>query len=467
MWRLADYSKNIAVIDENGKAILYDALQRESETLAQHVKDGRCLIFNLCSNEAGSLIGYVAFVNNNIVPFMLDANIDRNLLDPLLQTYKPAYLWLPEKQAQELSEYEKIYSSRGYTLLRTGAAGASKLHDDLGLLLTTSGSTGSSKLVRQSYANLRANIDSIVEYLEIDENQRSITTLPMNYSYGLSIINTHLDVGASIILTKQTLMQKEFWRQIKEFKATNFGGVPYIYEILKRLRFLRMELPALLYVTQAGGKLSPILCHEYAEGCRAIGKDFIVMYGATEATARMSYVPRAAAVEKAGSIGIAIPGGRFELINDDGSLIDESDKVGELVYYGNNVTMGYAEKSEDLSNPDDRHGRLETGDMAKRDMDGYYYVVGRKKRFLKIYGNRVNLMEVEELLRQQGYESACVGEDDHMRIFTTSENTGEVHGYIAKVTGINRAAFEVFQVDKIHRNSSGKVLYSEFENRAQ
>ena len=105
--------------------------------------------------------------------------------------------------------------------------------------------------------------------------------------------------------------------------------------------------------------------------------------------------------------------------------------------------------------------------MAKRDTDGYYYVVGRKKRFLKIYGNRVNLMEVEELLRQQGYESACVGEDDHMRIFTTSENTGDVHGYIAKVTGINHAAFEVFKVNKIYRNSSGKVLYSEFENRAQ
>jgi acyl-coenzyme A synthetase/AMP-(fatty) acid ligase len=464
MWRLNNYNKNVAVIDESGKTILYDALIYETEMLVHHVEAGHCLVFNLCSNEVGSLIGYVAFVNNRIVPLMLDVNIDRKLLDHLLEMYKPAYIWLPEGLVPGFPEYENVYSALGYALLKTGVTDKYKLHDDLGLLLTTSGSTGSFKLVRQSYANIRANIESIIEYLEMDETERSITTLPMNYAYGISIINTHLYVGASVILTKKTLMQKEFWQQIKEFKATNFGGVPYTYEMLRRLRFLRMDLPSLRYVTQAGGKLSPELCLVYAEGCRALGKDFIVMYGATEATARMSYLPRAAAIEKAGSIGIAIPGGRFELIDAYGSLIDEPEKVGELVYYGDNVTLGYAEKREDLSKPDECHGRLETGDIAKRDADGYYYIVGRKKRFLKLYGNRVNLMEVEELLRQQGYESACVGEDDHMRIFTTSENTEGVHSYIAGVTGINRIAFEVFHIDEIRRNSSGKVLYSELED---
>jgi acyl-coenzyme A synthetase/AMP-(fatty) acid ligase len=231
--------------------------------------------------------------------------------------------------------------------------------------------------------------------------------------------------------------------------------------MLKRLRFLRMDLPDLRCITQAGGKLSADLCVEFAEGMRAIGKDFIVMYGATEATARMSYVPREMAAEKAGSIGIPIPGGRIELVGVDGKTITEAGVTGELVYYGENVTLGYAESRADLSKPDERHGRLETGDMAQRDEDGCYYIVGRKSRFLKIYGSRVNLMEIEELLRKQGYEAACVGEDDHMRVYATNTDVDGIHAYISSVTGINRVAFEIIYIKEIPRNDAGKILYSE------
>jgi acyl-coenzyme A synthetase/AMP-(fatty) acid ligase len=189
------------------------------------------------------------------------------------------------------------------------------------------------------------------------------------------------------------------------------------------------------------------------------------MYGQTEATARMSYLPYQKSLEKYGSMGIAIPGGKFTLFDVNGEEITAPDVVGELVYQGANVMLGYAEQGGDLRKGDELSGVLVTGDMAKRDMDGYYYVVGRKKRFLKLFGNRVNLMEVEELLEKQGYLAACVGEDDHLRIYTTSKNTEVVLAFITQVTGINRTAFSVMYIDEIPRNDAGKVLYSELENR--
>ncbi|MDR2940974.1 MAG: AMP-binding protein [Treponema sp.] len=366
--------------------------------------------------------------------------------------------------ADEFSDYSKVYSVWGYTLLKTPYDKIFPLYEELALLLTTSGSTGSPKFVRQSYANIRANTESIVKYLEIDATERPITTLPMSYTYGLSIINSHLWVGASIILTQKTLMQKEFWQQFKDYGATSFGGVPYIYEMLEKLRFFRMDLPSLHTMTQAGGKLSPELHKKFAEYAQTNGKKFVVMYGQTEATARMSYLPVEKSLEKYGSMGIAIPGGEFSLIDIDGKEIMEPEVVGELVYKGTNVTLGYAKSGADLAKGDERSGVLVTGDMAKRDADGFYYIVGRKKRFLKIFGSRVNLDETERLINGafEGLDCACGGVDDKMTVFITNAGvTDKVMKFLTEKTGINRAAFMITVIDRIPRSESGKILYSE------
>jgi len=286
----------------------------------------------------------------------------------------------------------------------------------------------------------------------------------MSYTYGLSIINSHLWEGASIILTQKALVQKEFWHQFKEYGATSFGGVPYIYEMLEKLRFFRMDLPVLRTMTQAGGKLSPELHRRFAEYAQTNGKKFIVMYGQTEATARMSYLPAEKSLEKYGSMGIAIPGGEFSLIDVDGNVITEPEVIGELVYKGANVTLGYAESGADLIKGDERGGVLLTGDMAKRDADGYYYIVGRKKRFLKIFGSRVNLDETERLLNDafEGLSCACGGVDDRMKIFITDTAASDkVKKFLTEKTGINHIAFNVVVIDKIPRNETGKILYSE------
>lgn len=466
MWKLDDYKDNIAVIGEAGQTYTYSHLNHECGKVAYHVKSGRCLVFCLCANEVGSLLGYVAFVNSRIVPLLLDAHLDRGLLAELIEHYKPDYLWLLSGMASEFPSYEPEYSSHGYSLIKTGYKGAYPIDSSLALLLTTSGSTGSPKLVRQSYENIHSNTESIVEYLDLNETERPITTLPMSYTYGLSILNTHLYVGASIIMTEKTLMQKEFWQQFKEFQATSFAGVPYIYEMLDKLRFFRMDLPSLRTMTQAGGKLTPELHKKFAEYARDNGKRFVVMYGQTEATARMSYLPYEKSLEKYGSMGIAIPGGKFSIIDIDGKEITEPEVTGELVYEGKNVTLGYAERGEDLIKGDERHGRLVTGDMAKRDSDGYYYIVGRKKRFLKIFGSRVNLDETERLVkvRFNNAECACAGVDDKMYVFVTDKTlVPEVHQFLAEKTGLNHVAFTVKCIDSIPKNDSGKTLYIELE----
>ena len=217
-------------------------------------------------------------------------------------------------------------------------------------------------------------------------------------------------------------------------------------------------------MTQAGGKLSKELSAEFSEICAQKGIQFIVMYGQTEATARMSYLPWEYARSKAGSIGIAIPGGTFSLLDDSGKEIEGSNETGELIYSGDNVTMGYAQSWQDLGRGDDNHGVLHTGDMAMRDEDGFYYIVGRKKRFLKLFGNRVNLDEVESLLKTAGYNCVCAGIDDHLKLYCTEETKlEEARMFISKKTGLNIAGFTAIPVKEIPRNESGKILYGKLE----
>lgn len=471
MWNFKNFGDRIAVLGDHQAQYTYRQLDQAQERLAD-AAGKRCLVFCLCENAPGSLLGYVAFVNNRIVPLLLDANLDHTLLEQLMQTYRPKYLWAPTRLVPQLrssmtsggKEPAVAYSDMDFSLLCTGYEDGFPLHDDLALLLTTSGSTGSPKLVRQSYANIKANTESIVEYLQITEAERPITTLPMSYTYGLSIINSHLYVGASLIMTMTSLMERAFWQCFKEKQATSFGGVPYIYEMLEKLRFFRMELPSLRTMTQAGGKLSPELHNKYAEFAHRTGRKFFVMYGQTEATARMAYLPFEKSIEKKGSMGIAIPGGKFSLIDIDGRTIEDADVTGELVYEGANVTLGYAQSGADLANGDERRGKLETGDMAKRDDEGYYYIVGRKKRFLKIFGSRVNLDETERLIKGafEQLDCACAGIDDRMTVYVTDETLCDaVQKFLTMKMGLHHSAFHVAAIDKIPRNDAGKILYSE------
>ncbi len=455
---ISQYGSQTAIITEAGEKISYNQLIGDSEIYAQCMPS-RCLIFIICSNTYEAIVGYVGALRNHIVPVLIHEGMDSELYSKLLTSYWPQYIFKPHQQ--EVIGEEVVFKIGQYDLVKTSYIVDYTLNEELALLLTTSGSTGSPKLVRQSYNNLLANAESIVEYLSISNTDRPITTLPMHYTYGLSIINSHLICGASIILTNKSLMEKEFWELLKSEQATTFGGVPYSYEILQKLRFDKMELPSLKLLTQAGGKLSEPLAMYFATLCREKNIKFYIMYGQTEATARMAYLPCEYVLKKPTSIGIAIPGGSFQLLDSNNQVIQNACTTGELIYKGENVTLGYACHRFDLQRGDDNKGILYTGDMAKRDEEDFYYIVGRKKRFLKLFGNRVNLDELEAILKAKGFDCACGGQDDHLIVYTTREDKETIRHSITQHTSIVPGGFEVKQIEKIPRNESGKILYSE------
>ena len=461
LFDLKTYGDEPAFIEDNGKRISYSELNHLCEEIGSEVPAGN-LVFILCNNSIGSAAGYVSFINNGVVSMLLDKLIEREALHRLLVNYEPQYMYVPSDMASEFEDTEKVREFYDYSLLKTAYQDKPALTGELALLLTTSGSTGSPKFVRQSLSNVKANAESIAEYLEITRDERAITTLPMYYTYGLSIINSHIIQGACVLLTSKSIMMRGFWDFLSKEKATSFGGVPATYELLAKRQFFKKDLPSLRYITQAGGKLPKDLHQAFGEWAEKNNKKFIVMYGQTEATARMSYLPAEKCLEKCGSIGIAIPGGKFSLIDVNGETITAPYQQGELVYEGRNVTLGYAECRTDLEKGDERCGKLITGDIAYVDQDGYYYIAGRKKRFLKIFGNRVNLDEIDILIKKKFTEldAASTGSDDHLVTFITdSSKTNEVKEYLSEITHLSQSAFCVLFIDEIPRNESGKVLY--------
>jgi acyl-CoA synthetase (AMP-forming)/AMP-acid ligase II len=335
---------------------------------------------------------------------------------------------------------------------------AGAIHADLAVLLTTSGSTGNPKLVRLSDRNLEANARSIVEYLDIAPDQRAIQSLPLHYSYGLSILHSHLLAGASVALTPHSFMRPEFWSTVDQLACTSFAGVPYMYQTLHRLRFAPARHPSLRVLTQAGGALRVDLKRHFHELAVASGIRFFVMYGQTEATARISYVPPERLPEKIGSIGIPIPGGRLTLADVPG--LDDR----ELVYEGSNVMLGYAEQAGDLALGDVQQGVLKTGDLGRVDDDGFFSVVGRLKRFAKLFGRRVSLEDIEhEVESAFPARAAATDGGDRIVLHLAPEGAVEIDAvaaHVARYLGTPPKSIVVRRIASLPLTVAGKKDYN-------
>lgn len=472
MFDLQRYKDNLAVVTDHGESLTYNDLSVEVERMAAAFPR-KGLVFTLCENVFGSFVGYVACMNKHIPQVLLDGSKDLELVMRLIEVYRPEFLWMPTAHVGEITgsgtltgiEAKVIYEYGSYSLLETGFD-SQEMNPELLLCLTTSGSTGSPKLVRLSERNLESNAESIAEYLRITTEERPVTTLPMYYSYGMSVINSHLIKGATVLLTDKTVMHREFWSFMKEQRATSIAGVPYTYEMLKRLRFFRMDLPELKTMIQAGGKLNAAYVKEFVEFAEQSSKEFVVMYGQTEAAPRMSYLPFDKAVEKSASIGIAIPRGELSLVDADGNRIIEPEVDGELLYKGENVCLGYAEVRVDLMKGDENHGVLHTGDIAKFDADGFFYITGRMKRFVKVWGNRTNLDATEQLVKAITPNCACAGVDDLITVFVTEDDLEEqIKNLLVEKTGFNPRAFQVKKIDAIPVKTSGKIDYQKLQEK--
>lgn len=445
----------LAVIDDSGSSVTYGEICDFAVEFARWLPY-RTLIFILSENRIGSLLGYTASLSNRVVPLVLSASTEEGLYAHLLEVYKPEYLWMPNRIA-ESKGFDAVFSAWDYSLVRTQYPKVS-MYEDLSLLLPTSGSTGSPKLVRHSYRNIEANADNVRRLFELDGTERAMAILPMHYTMGLSVIASHLLAGATLLLSGRSLLDKGFWSMLKE--ATSFTGVPYSYEILTKMRFTRMDLPNLKVITQGGGKLTDEMFKMLAQYAHDKGKKFIATYGQSECTARMAYLPAELALEKTCSIGFAEPGGHLSIVDDQGNETFEGEAQGEMVYRGENVTLGYANSQDDLLKGDENHGLMHTGDLARRDADGCYFIIGRLKRFLKIYGLRIGLDEVESMVKTEYHTDCyCKGNDEKLIVLVTDAKLKDLlPAFIEEKTHLFHQRIEVQVVKEILRNEAGKVI---------
>lgn len=448
-WNRIQDTHRTALITPAGEHISYRELYDRADSAVAPLGDSPQLVFLRCKNTPQVVAAYLGCLRHGHVALLLNAEIEQSMFERMLAIYEPNYIFSGEKETPTWQHY-------------SDTPHADMLHPDLALLLSTSGSTGSPKLVRLTKKNLQANAASIAEYLQLTAQERPVTNLPLYYSYGLSVINSHLLVGAGILLTADSLISPRFWTFCDENGVTSLSGVPYTYDMLEAVGFRKRPLPTLRSMTQAGGHMPQERVLTYANWAQERGIRLYIMYGQTEATARMSYLPPDLAAAYPGSIGIAVPGGTFSLRDAKNDLITTPDTPGELIYHGDNVSMGYAETKEDLSLGDTNCGTLHTGDMATVNEQGLYYITGRLKRFLKIAGNRFGLDELEAHFHTLGIEAVCGGSDGKMLIAVTQESQKEAVSATLKSTWhLLRNQYRIIVVDSIPRSATGKILYQQ------
>lgn len=356
---------------------------------------------------------------------------------------------------------------RGPAWVRT-AAGVPP-HPDLAVLLPTSGSTGSPRFVRLSRSALATNAEAIATVLGIGPDDVAPTSLPLHYSYGMSVLNTHLLRGATVVVEDSGLLARSFWQAVDEHRVTSLAGVPHHYRMLRRLRFDPLRHPTLRTLTQAGGALPPDEVLDWHDTMATVGGRFFVLYGQTEAAPRMATLSPDLLPAKSGSVGPALPGGRFTVRLPDGTETDRPDVTGEIVYRGPNVMLGYATTADDTARGDDRHGVLATGDLGRLDADGCLYLTGRLSRIGKVFGHRVSLDDLERLVRSAGLGVAGVGavpSGDRVAVYVEGADrqlaTAAAQA-LADRLRMHVSGFDVRGIRTLPLLSSGKIDYRALE----
>lgn len=385
------------------------------------------------------VVAYLSLLAARHVPLLAGDRVDQ-----LADAWQPAAVALADETGISLERFD---------------AQPTDMHPDLALLLSTSGSTGCPKLVRLSYKNLAANAGAIAEYLSLTALDRTVTSLPLHYCYGLSVLHSHLVVGASVVLTKASVVDPCFRRDVECFGVTNIAGVPHTFDLLDRSRFDDLVLPHLRLMTVAGGRMAPERVQSWAQRLEQRRAQLFVMYGQTEATARMAYLPPELIATCPSAIGRPVPGGAIELRPH--AAVTAPD-VGEIVYTGHNVMMGYAEHAAQLA---DGHllTELRTGDLARLRPEGVYEIVGRTSRFIKLFGLRIDLDHMERELVRAGVadEVAVVGDDTQLVVAVVpgvvSADVAVIRASVIELTSLPDRCVRVVLCDELPRTAAGKI----------
>jgi len=445
----------LALIAEDGRQVSYAELARLADSFAARLDPNARLILIEGGNEIEAIAAFLGTLRSGRVALLHPQGPDA-AASPIAKAFAPDAC------------YTRIAGD--WVLEQSGEA--TLCHPDLALLLPTSGTTGAVKLVRLSKAALESNARAIAEYLDLGPDERPVTTLPIYYSYGLSVLNSHLAVGATLLLTSRSVVDDGFWRFASERNATSMAGVPHTYDLLARGQLLARAPRSLRTLTQAGGRLPPHAVEYPRAEIEKRGGRMFVMYGQTEATARIAYLPPELLARNSDCIGVAIPGGALSLRGDDGAEITEAGHPGELIYRGPNVMMGYALKREDLTR-DAELSELATGDIAERMDSGLFRIVGRKSRFVKPFGLRVALDEIERRLEADGVAAMVSGSDSLIAVGVIAKaddaapDLDRITAQLADRYKLPQTLFHVMAIAERPTLANGKPDYAALLARAE
>lgn len=433
----------------------------------------RPLVLLEAANEIESIVAYLACLRARWPVILVGAG-QADLSGSIASAYAPDLVFHREGPTYRAS----------LAAQQPAAQQPAAMHPELAVLLSTSGTTGAAKLVRLSASNLEANASAISAYLSLSPTDRALTVLPYHYSYGMSVLHTHLRAHAGLVLTDASLVDGELWSYARRHEVTSLALVPTQFELLEKIAFSKELLPTLRYVTQAGGKLDASRAIDFARRAKLEGFEFFIMYGQTEASPRMSYVPPSDAEQWGHSIGRPVEGGSFRILGAAGEEIRVSGEPGELVYEGPNVMLGYATSRADLANPSGPSA-LKTGDIAERLENGYFRIVGRASRFIKLFGLRIGLDEVESRLRAEGHRAYVSGCDEKLVVFLVEADdsvtldrpgAGSTLAQDGACSALRtelahryqwpERVIEVVPLESVPLLSSGKVDYRELARRA-
>tara|TARA_B100000965_G_scaffold406763_1_gene448226 strand:- start:8268 stop:9629 length:1362 start_codon:yes stop_codon:yes gene_type:complete len=444
-YNINNFKKKIALQDTDGSQVSYNDLIINGNYLIDKINKNS-VILNITSNEADCIVGYVAFLRNKICQILLDKNFEIEYIKKIIKNYKPDYIFAPSNFDFGDQYKKNIITFKKYVLFKNCKKNSLKLNKLNNLLLTTSGSTQSPKFVRFSSKNIHTNVKSISNILKINSNHTTITTMPMAYSYGLSIINTHLYKGAKIVLNNSNIFDKDFWKKIYLNNVNSFGGVPLFYEYLNRLNLNNFNLKNVKYLTQAGGLLNIDIKKKLLKIFKKKKIKFYIMYGQTEAGPRITTLYLNKNEKKIDSVGKPL-----KSIN---VYIKKNKKYGEITLKSKSICLGYAEDYKDLQNGDKNNEKLNTGDLGFIDKEGFIYITGRKKRISKLFGLRIELDDLEKYLIKKKINCKIYSDDKQLFIQTIlSSNILKIKKLIQNKYKINKKFIKIVKKDKIIKSN--------------
>nr|WP_315222704.1 AMP-binding protein [uncultured Flavobacterium sp.] len=444
------------LISKNDNLIFTDATTGFSKTIKEmhqslEIENLRSVVFIYNDNQLPAVETFLNFYQSRFTIALLGLGVNVEFKENLEKNYTPYYIYDPSRS--EIEGYKVVDASRTIQLFKRIENAIYPIHPKVKLLLSTSGTTGSPKFVRLSDENLVENAQSILDYLPVKSDDVVPLNVPINSVYGLSIFNTNCIKAHQIVCTDKDVFKKEFWHDLKNFGYSTLGGVPYFYEMLQSIGFFKKDYPTLRYFTHGGGIINHKLIEVISEYTEKYGKKFFAQYGQTEASGRMAFLPPEDLLRKRASIGRPIQNGRFEI----------EENTSELIYYGPNIFGGYAERRADLQFYHQEE-KLHTGDQARKDDEGYYYITGRLKRIVKLFGSRINLDEIELLLKDTfgGKTFICLDlNDKHLAVLYTDVNLNkEIMVQTLKIKlHLHASSVKIIHITDVPLTVNGKVNY--------